>query len=134
MSESATVPVRTYFVVFVLLLIALFTTVGLAFIPTHGHEHWRDLLTFVGFSIAGFKAILIILWFMHVKLSTPLTWIFASAAFVWLIIMFGLTLSDYTTRDKLRGYPTQHLEYQATGQSNQDYREGSQSDTLRAQP
>jgi cytochrome c oxidase subunit IV len=123
MSEAATVSVRTYFIVFVLLLVALFTTVGLAFIPTHGHEHWRDVLTVVGFSIAGFKAVLIILWFMHVKISTRLTWVFASAAFVWLIIMFTLTLNDYWTRAHIPGYPTQHLEYQATGRSSQEYRE-----------
>src|SRR5690242_18550653 len=123
MTEAATVSVKTYFIVFVLLLVALFTTVALAFIPTHGHERWRDLLTLVGFSIAGFKAVLIILWFMHVKISTPLTWIFASAAFVWLVIMFSLTLSDYVTRDQIEASPTQRLEYQATGQSAQDYRE-----------
>jgi cytochrome c oxidase subunit IV len=123
MSE-ATVSVRTYVYVLGGLLLLLFLTVGLAFIPVRPeHERLRDLLTFVGFSIAGTKAVLIILWFMHVKISTPLTWIFSSAAFVWLIIMFALTLSDYTTRDHIRGYPTQHLKYQATGQSTQDYRE-----------
>jgi cytochrome c oxidase subunit 4 len=122
MSEAATVSVKTYFIVFVLLLVALFTTVGLAFIPTH-HEGWRDLLTLVGFSIAGFKAILIILWFMHVKISTPLTWVFASAAFVWLVIMFVLTLSDYTTRAVLPAYSVQHVEYRAPGQGTQEHRE-----------
>ena len=122
-SHAQTVSVRTYLYVFIALLALLFITVALAvFIPVH-NERLRDLLTFVGFSIAGAKAVLIVLWFMHVKISTPLTWIFASAAFVWLVIMFSLTLSDYWTRDHIPGYPSQHLEYQATGKSTQDYRE-----------
>ena len=79
MSE-ATIPVKTYLVVFAGLLALLFITVGLAFIPTHGHEHLRDLLTFVGFTIAGVKGVMIILWFMHVKLGTRLTWVFSAAA------------------------------------------------------
>jgi cytochrome c oxidase subunit 4 len=95
--------VRTYLWVFGALLGLLFITVGLAFIRTHS-ERTRDLLTTVGFLIAGTKAVLIILWFMHVKAGTRLTWVFAAAAFVWLIIMFGLSLNDYVSRGEL---PTQ---------------------------
>jgi cytochrome c oxidase subunit 4 len=95
--------VLTYFFVFIALLVLLFITVGLAFIHTHS-ERTRDLLTATGFVIAGAKATLIILWFMHVKAGTRLTWVFASSAFVWLIIMFGLSLNDYAARGEL---PTQ---------------------------
>src|SRR5712691_4729659 len=100
MSEP-TVSIKTYFSVFAALLLLLMVTVGLAFIPTTEHHLARDLLTTIGFTIAGVKAVLIILWFMHVKASSRLTWIFASAAFVWLIIMFGLSLNDYLSRGEM---------------------------------
>src|SRR5438270_121400 len=83
--------VRWYLFIYATLLVLLFITVGLALIRTH-REGTRDLLTAAGFLIAGTKAVLIILWFMHVKASTRLTWVFASAAFAWLVIMFGLSL------------------------------------------
>jgi hypothetical protein len=53
----------------------------------------------VATGIAVVKAVLVILYFMHVKDGTRLTWVFSGAAFVWLAIMFGLTLNDYVTRD-----------------------------------
>jgi cytochrome c oxidase subunit 4 len=48
--------------------------------------------------IATVKAVLIILFFMHVKQSVPLTKLVVCAGFFWLLIMFTLTFSDYWTR------------------------------------
>ena len=48
--------------------------------------------------IAGAKAVLIVLFFMHVRYSRPLTWLVAGAGFFWLAILFALTLSDYWSR------------------------------------
>jgi len=99
--SSETNPVKLYVRVFIVLLALLFLTVGMAFIPTQ-HASTRNLLTTIGFTIAGTKALLIILWFMHVKAGTRLTWVFAASAFVWLIIMFGLTMNDYMTRQEVQ--------------------------------
>src|ERR1043165_2079690 len=52
-------------------------------------------------TIAVLKMLLVILFFMHVRHSTRLTWLFVIAGFVWLAIMIDLTLSDYSTRGKL---------------------------------
>jgi cytochrome c oxidase subunit 4 len=93
--------IRTYLIVYVALLALLFTTVGLAFIPTGRHAALRDLLTTTGFLIAGAKGLLIILWFMHVKGGTRLTWVFAASAFIWLVIMFSLSLNDYMVRTEI---------------------------------
>jgi hypothetical protein len=41
---------------------------------------------------------LVILFFMHVRYSSRLTWLFVLAGFIWLAIMVDLTLSDYLTR------------------------------------
>jgi cytochrome c oxidase subunit 4 len=103
MTGEPSISVKTYLIVFVGLLLLLFLTVGLAAIPTHGHEHMRDLLTVVGFTIAAIKGVMIILWFMHVKLGSRLTWVFSSAAFAWLVIMMVLTLNDYWTRGSIPG-------------------------------
>ncbi len=46
-------------------------------------------------TIAVAKAVLIILYFMHVRYSSRLTWIFVAAGFVWLAILIGITVSDY---------------------------------------
>ncbi len=106
--SSETNPVKLYVRVFIALLALLFLTVGLAFIPAQ-HAGTRNLLTTIGFTIAGAKALLIILWFMHVKAGTRLTWVFAASAFVWLIIMFGLTMNDYVTREKEPGHHPSEL-------------------------
>src|SRR5205085_3467520 len=48
--------------------------------------------------IATIKAVLVILFFMHVIHSTRLTWVVIIAAFLWLRVVFVLTFSDYLTR------------------------------------
>ena len=52
----------------------------------------------VAVTIAITKATLIVLFFMNVKYSTRLTWIFVGASFFWLLILFGLLLPDYISR------------------------------------
>jgi cytochrome c oxidase subunit 4 len=48
---------------------------------------------------------LALLWFMHVRYSTRLTWIVVIAGFFWLGILLALTMSDYISRGWL-GTPT----------------------------
>ena len=54
-------------------------------------------------TIACGKALLVILFFMHVRWSTRLTWVVAGSGFLWLIIMFGITMSDYMSRGVVQG-------------------------------
>jgi cytochrome c oxidase subunit 4 len=49
-------------------------------------------------AIATVKALLIVLYFMHVRHSPPLTRLVVAAGIVWLAIMFALTFADYSTR------------------------------------
>ena len=53
----------------------------------------------VALTIAVTKAMLVILFFMHVRYSTRMTILTATAGFFWLIILLGLTLTDYLTRN-----------------------------------
>lgn len=52
----------------------------------------------VALIIAAVKGSLIILFFMHARYSSHLTWMVIGAALLWLGILFSLTLSDYLTR------------------------------------
>jgi cytochrome c oxidase subunit 4 len=55
----------------------------------------------IAVAIAACKAVLIILYFMHVKVSSQLIWIAAAVGFVWLGIMMGLMFNDYLSRNWL---------------------------------
>ena len=35
---------------------------------------------------------------MHVRWSTRLTWVVVASGFIWLLILFGITMTDYLTR------------------------------------
>ncbi len=91
MSETIVQP-RVYYTVFAVLMILTFLTTGIAFI---------DLGFFspvVALTIAIAKASLVVLFFMHLRYSTRLTWVVGGAGLFWVGILFVLSLSDYLTR------------------------------------
>jgi cytochrome c oxidase subunit 4 len=53
----------------------------------------------VALTIACTKAVLVILFFMHVRYSSKLTMVTVAAGFFWLLILITLSLSDYISRD-----------------------------------
>src|SRR3989442_15931908 len=57
-----------------------------------------SLNTPIALLIATIKAVLVILFFMHVIHSTRLTWVVVVGAFLWLGVLFVLTFADYLTR------------------------------------
>src|SRR3954468_13333924 len=91
-SHHHVVPISTYLTVFSALMVLLIITVVAAFIPLGAMN-----LT-VAMTIAVLKAVLIVLFFMHVKYGTRLIWVFSASAFGWLLIMFFFLMSDYLTR------------------------------------
>ena len=85
-------PKTTYYGIFGALMVLTAVTVSVAFINL-------GALNFpVALGIAILKATLVILFFMHVKYSSRLTKLICGTAFFFLIILFGLTLSDYMSR------------------------------------
>ena len=40
---------------------------------------------------------------MHVRWSSRLTWLVVAAGFFWLLILFGITMTDYLTRGWVEG-------------------------------
>jgi cytochrome c oxidase subunit 4 len=89
-------PRKTYAVIWVALLLLLFATWAVA---QFNLGAWNVI---AALTIAVTKMLLVILFFMHVRYSTRLTWLFVIAGFIWLAIMIDLTLSDYSTRGKVR--------------------------------
>jgi cytochrome c oxidase subunit IV len=60
----------------------------------------------IALTIATIKATLVILFFMHVKYSSRLTWVVVIAGFFWLLILLIGTMNDYALRNWLT-YPAQ---------------------------
>ena len=83
-----------YLKIFAALMVLLILTVGAAYIPFPG-----GLNIVVAMTIAVLKAMLIVLFFMHVRDSDKVTWVFASSAIIWMLILFTLTLTDYRSRE-----------------------------------
>jgi cytochrome c oxidase subunit 4 len=85
-------PKRTYFVIFGILMLCTYLTVQIAFFDLGA------LNTVAALGIAAVKAVLVVLFFMHVKYSSRLTWAVVLGAIFWFGIMVVLTMSDYLTR------------------------------------
>lgn len=86
------VPLKIYLAIFGALMAGTALTVLIAF------QDLGPMNTVVALVIAGIKALLVVLVFMHVRYSSRLTWLFAAAGFLWLLLMIGLTLADFDTR------------------------------------
>jgi cytochrome c oxidase subunit IV len=85
-------PKSTYYTIFASLMVLTIVTVAVAFVDL-------GLLSFpVALGIAIVKATLVILFFMHVKYSSQLTKLFVVSTFFFLVVLFGLTMTDYLTR------------------------------------
>ena len=86
------VPTKIYYVIFATLMVLTAVTVGVAYIDLGAMN------TVVALAIACFKALIVVLFFMHVKYSTRLIKLTVIAGLYWIGILFVLTFSDYLTR------------------------------------
>lgn len=86
------VPLKIYYGIFAILMLLTGITVAAAYVDL------GRLNAVVALAIACFKALIVVLYFMHVKYSTRLVKLTVIAGLYWMIILFGLTLSDYLTR------------------------------------
>ncbi len=84
---------KLYITIWIALMCLTVITAGVAFIDL------GPLNTVVALSIATFKAILVVLIFMHVKYtSEKLTKTVVISAIFFLFLLLGLSMADYTTR------------------------------------
>ena len=91
-SHSHVVPRSTYYVIYLTLMVCTAITVAVAFVDL------GILNTPVALAIACFKTVLVVLFFMHVKYSTRLTWAVVVGSVFWLGILLVFLMSDYLTR------------------------------------
>lgn len=85
--------IRTNLIIFAILMALLVLTVLAAVAVDLG-----PLEIPVAMTIALVKAVLIMLFFMHLKFSSRLTWLFAGSGTLWLVILIAFTLSDFLSR------------------------------------
>ena len=90
-------PISMYVGVFLALIVGTILTVVVAKFDLGPFNN------IVMLTVACAKALLVVLYFMHVRWSSRLTWVVAASGFLWLIIMFSLTMQDYLTRGWVPG-------------------------------
>lgn len=89
------VPVRVYLAIILILMALTIVTVWAAFMD------FGFLNTVIAVAIAVVKALLVVMFFMHLKYSARILWLYAGAGAVFFIIMIAFLLSDYRSRDWL---------------------------------
>jgi cytochrome c oxidase subunit 4 len=91
MSEHAG-SAKLYWIIWATLIVLTFVTAGVAKLDLGAFN------TVVALGIATVKALLVVLFFMHVKgASERMTKIVVVSAICWLILLLTLTLADYAT-------------------------------------
>jgi cytochrome c oxidase subunit IV len=83
---------KTYLLVWIGLMIMLAATL----IAAAFDLGWLNLV--IALVIAVCKALLIAIFFMHLRVSSRATWVFAGAGLFWLGILLALAMSDYLSR------------------------------------
>ena len=91
-SEHHVVTPFTYLIVFGTLLLFTALTVVAAYLDL------GILNPVVALGIASFKAVVVILFFMHVKYQSKLVKLTVSAGFFTFLVLITMTLSDYISR------------------------------------
>jgi cytochrome c oxidase subunit 4 len=89
---------RVYVVGWLVLLVLLGLGIGSAFLRLGAFG------PAVQFGIATTQAAIVFIVFMRLRGRPSLKWIFAGAGFLWLLLLYGLSATDYATRT---GFPPQ---------------------------
>jgi cytochrome c oxidase subunit IV len=83
---------KVYIVIFSLLLVFTAITVGASYIDMYAFN------AVVALAIACIKAVLVILFFMHVKYSSRLTKLTVAAGFFTFFVLITMAMTDYISR------------------------------------
>jgi cytochrome c oxidase subunit IV len=83
---------KLYVVILLTLIVGTCLTWGIAFL------NLGIFNPVVALAIACIKAVLVILYFMHVRYSDKMTMVTVAAGFFWLLILISLSLTDYLSR------------------------------------
>lgn len=94
-------PFKTYASVFAALLVLTVVTV---WVSRHDFGTWNIV---VAMFVASIKAMLVALFFMHLKYEKPMTWIYAIFPLVLLVLLLGGVFIDNPFRSDPKIYSTQ---------------------------
>jgi cytochrome c oxidase subunit 4 len=97
MSAGHVAPKSLYYTIFLALMVGTALTIAVAFVDLGAMNN------VVMLTIALTKALLVILFFMHVRWGTRLTWVVVASGFFWLFILFSITMVDFLTRGWIPG-------------------------------
>ena len=86
-------PISLYITIFMALMVLTAVTVGAAFVNLGSFNFPVAML------IAGFKASLVVWYFMHVKYQSHLTKLTVATGMFFLVILLTMTLVDYGSKD-----------------------------------
>jgi cytochrome c oxidase subunit 4 len=87
---------KIYYAIFAALMALTIVTVAVSRVD------WGPFNTIIALTIAVTKAVLVVLFFMHVRHSSRLTKLVVASGFVWLAILIGLTMADFVTRNWIK--------------------------------
>ena len=90
--HTHTRPRRAYYTIYAILMVCTYLTWQIAYFDL------GSLNTVAALGIAAFKAVLVALFFMHVRDSPRLTWAVVIGGVFWLGLLLSLTMSDYLSR------------------------------------
>ena len=97
MSAGHVAPKSLYYQIFAALMIGTALTIAVAFVDLGAFNNVAML------TIACAKALLVILFFMHVRWGSKLTGVVVASGFFWLLILFSITMTDFLTRGWIAG-------------------------------
>ena len=90
--HASSMTVGMYLKIYAILMIGLIATIGAVYI------HMGFLNFPVAMAIASFKALVVIMYFMHVKFAEKTIWIFSATGFLWLAYLLVGFAMDYLSR------------------------------------
>ena len=96
--SAQVLPIRSCIAVYLVLMALTAVTVGAAFLDMA----WLN--TPVALTIATFKALLVMMFFMELRHSPKFTWVVIGSGVFWLLIMITFVMSDEISRGWL-GFP-----------------------------
>jgi cytochrome c oxidase subunit 4 len=92
--EHHITPLSTYLKIAGGLFLLTFLTVGAHVL----REHFEPFSAVIAFTIAAIKAYLVMAWFMHLKYDVPSNRIIFATGFIFLALLFGISMLDIYTR------------------------------------
>lgn len=93
----------TPFSVYMKVALALFALTFLTIAAHSVRQYLGPAAPLVAFAIAGVKAFLVMAWFMHLKYESMENRIVFALGFIFLVVLFGISITDILSRQLISG-------------------------------